>query len=240
VAIELPQPVVDFLQLIGVNWPNVNEDSVREFAAHTRDFAANIGSAHDAASATVQQMGEAYSGASYQQLVSTWARMSSDHMTELVDVCNVLAVALDVAADAIVAAKGVAIAELVGLAASFVADQAAAVVTLGLAEAAEAALVEAAKLCVNYLEQEILQHIESEVLGKALEPLEAAVSRALQGLVYGGVAAAVGAGGADVGAQFGIQPDMLASHAETMRTHADTVAGHAADYSAKVGAVSFE
>jgi uncharacterized protein YukE len=240
VAIELPQPVVDFLQVIGVNWPNVNEDAVREFAAHTREFAANIGSAHAAASATVQQMGEAYSGASYQQLVSTWARMSSDHMTELVDVCTVLADALDVAADAIVAAKGAAIGELIGLAASFVADQAAAVLTFGIAEAAEAAVIEAAKLCVNYLEQEILQHIESEVLGKALEPLEAAVARAVQGLVYSGVAAAAGAGSAGAGAQFGIQPDILAGHAETMRAQADAVSGYAADFSAKVGAVSFE
>ncbi|MFE3774641.1 hypothetical protein [Streptomyces sp. NPDC059122] len=30
-AIELPDEVVSFLQFIGVNWPSVNEDKVREF-----------------------------------------------------------------------------------------------------------------------------------------------------------------------------------------------------------------
>lgn len=34
VAIELPGEVVSFLQFIGVNWPNVNEDKVRELASH--------------------------------------------------------------------------------------------------------------------------------------------------------------------------------------------------------------
>ena len=29
-AIELPEQVVSFLQFIGVNWPNINEDKVRE------------------------------------------------------------------------------------------------------------------------------------------------------------------------------------------------------------------
>ncbi|NUR03516.1 MAG: hypothetical protein HOY79_45475 [Streptomyces sp.] len=28
-AIELPGEVVSFLQFIGVNWPNINEDKVR-------------------------------------------------------------------------------------------------------------------------------------------------------------------------------------------------------------------
>ena len=37
-AIELPTPVVDFLQVIGINFPQVNEDSVRAFAGHIRDF----------------------------------------------------------------------------------------------------------------------------------------------------------------------------------------------------------
>ncbi|GAA2271354.1 hypothetical protein GCM10010430_66570 [Kitasatospora cystarginea] len=39
VAVELPCEVVSFLQFIGINWPTVNEDKVREFASHVREFA---------------------------------------------------------------------------------------------------------------------------------------------------------------------------------------------------------
>lgn len=122
------------------------------------------------------------------QLVETWARMSGDHMTELVSACGVVATALDGAADAIVAAKGIAIGELVALAATFVADQAAAVVTFGAAEAAEALVVTAAKKLVNALVRQLEQHVIGEVIQAAVAPLEQTVERALGGLVFTGLA----------------------------------------------------
>src|SRR5262249_52964250 len=112
-SIELPGPVVDFLSIIGVNWPQVNEDSVREFAGHVRDFASQVQDTHSAASSTIQQMGSAYTGASYEKLLEAWSHMSSSHMQELHEGATVVATALDVAADAIVAMKGEAIAQLV-------------------------------------------------------------------------------------------------------------------------------
>jgi outer membrane murein-binding lipoprotein Lpp len=51
-AIELPGEVVSFLQFIGVNWPNVNEDKVREFASHVRDFASKVDGTHQDSTAT--------------------------------------------------------------------------------------------------------------------------------------------------------------------------------------------
>ena len=51
------------------------------------------------------------------------------------------------------------------LAVSFVADQAAAVLTFGIAEAAEALVITAAKECVKFLEQQL----EQLVIGKVLE-----------------------------------------------------------------------
>lgn len=239
-AIELPSEVVDFLQFIGVNWPNVNEDSVRALAGHVRDFATNIDGTHQAATQTVQSMGEAYTGASYEQLVETWTRMSSSHMTELVDACKVVAEALDVAADAIVAAKGVAIAELVALAASFVADQAAAVATLGIAEAAEALVIEAAKKCVNFLEQELEQMIIGKVIEAAMTPLEGTIAKAVDGLVYKGLEAAVGASGGGVGESFSMDKEVLAQHFRTFQDHADAVASHAQTLRSNIASVSFE
>lgn len=239
-SIELPGEVVWFLSLIGVNWPNVNEDGVREFAGHVRAFANNIDGTHHAASSTIRQMGSAYSGSSYEQLVATWARMSNDHMRELVDACHTVATSVDVAADAIVAAKVAAIGELVAMAASFVADQAAAAVTFGIAEAGEVLIVEGAKKLVNGLVQQLELHIMGEVIGKAVEPLEAVVERALGGLVYQGLESALGAPSSGAGgASFGIVPDELMTHAQTLQGHADQVAGHARTFGAAIAGVSF-
>lgn len=237
-SIELPGPVVDFLQFIGVDWPQVNEDAVREFAGHVRDFATNLENTHQAASSTIDQMSAAYTGSSYEALVAAWSHMSSSHMQELHEGCSVVAVALEGAADVIVAMKVEAIGQLAVMAATFVADQAAAVATFGLAEAAEAAVIAAAKEIVKYLEQQLVQHIMGEVIGKAVEPLEAVVEKAVNGLTYEAVGAILGAS-SGVGSSFSMIPADLHTHAATLQGHADTVAGHAQDFVAKAGSVSF-
>jgi len=84
VAIELPGPVVSFLNIIGVSWPNVNEDKVREFATHIREFASAVDTTHQHATDTVKQLGAHYKGASYEALLTAWGEKSSTHMTELV------------------------------------------------------------------------------------------------------------------------------------------------------------
>lgn len=241
VSVELPGEVVWFLNLIGVSWPNVDEDQVRVFAGHVRGFAANIDGTHQAATSTVRQMTSAYSGSSYEQLVATWARMSISHMTQLVDACHAVATAVDVAADAIVAAKMATIGELAAMAASFVADQAAAVFTFGAAEAAEALIVQGAKELINGLVNQLELHILGEVIGKAVAPLEQAVERALGGWVFEGVASALGAPGSSgwVDASFGIAPDELMGHAARMQRHPDEIAGHAQTFATAIAGVSF-
>ncbi|MDH6118677.1 WXG100 family type VII secretion target [Kitasatospora sp. GAS204B] len=240
-AIELPDEVVSFLQFIGINWPNVNEDQVRDLATHIRDFADKVDSTHQASTATVQQMSEAYQGQSYEALVSAWSHMSSNHMTELINACHVVADALDVAADVIVGLKGTAIAELIGLAVSFVADQAAAVVTFGLAEVAEAGIIKAAEAAIDYLEQQVVQHILGEVIEKAIDPLVDVVGRAVSGLVYSAAADALGVkpGGDGAGTHMMVDPAVLIQHAETMSQHAQTVAGHADELRTKMATVTF-
>ena len=242
-AIELPGEVVSFLQFIGVNWPQVNEDKVRELASHIREFATNVDSSHQDSTATVQQLGDAYQGASYEALLAKWAALSNSHMTELLNACQVVAAALDAAADVIVAMKLEAIAELVALAASFVADQAAAVVTFGLAEAAEALIVKAAEKVMDFLEQQLEQYIIGEVIEAAIGPLIETVGNAVTGLVFQAVEGALGVGaggGGGAGDGFSIHPQMLQTYAQTMHGHAETVAGHAQAFQSRLAGVSFE
>lgn len=238
-AIELPSEVAQFLNFIGINWPQVNEDKVREFAGHVRNFATNIQDAHEQASATIKQVGQAYQGASYELLVSKWAHLSQGHMSVLLDACHVLATALDAAADFIVGMKVEAIGELIGMAAAFVADQAAAVATLGAAEAALALIEEAAEKLVDFLTQQLIQHIIGEVIEAALKPLLGLIDKAVHGMTYAALEDLLGVSGGAAGTGFGIDADMVATHAGVFREHAQTVAGHAQTLSAAVSGLSF-
>lgn len=233
--------MVDFLQVIGINWPQINEDKVREFGTHLRDFATGLQDAHAQAQTTVQQLGQAYQGSGYEALLAKWGSTSTQHLTELVDGCHVVADALDVAADAIVGLKGAAIAELVVLAATFVADQAAAALTFGIAEAAEAAVIAAGRKAVDFLEQQVIQHITEEVVNAAVTPLMDKVSAAISGLVFEAAQAAVGGGsaGASAGDGFSIEPDAVRTYAAAMRQHAETVVGHAQTFASAAGSVDF-
>ncbi|MFD0329206.1 hypothetical protein ACFQZC_16050 [Streptacidiphilus monticola] len=71
-AIELPGELVWVINLIGVNWPQVNEDKVREFAGHVREFGRSVDATHQAAGETIRQLGEHYQADSYEQLVAAW------------------------------------------------------------------------------------------------------------------------------------------------------------------------
>jgi hypothetical protein len=241
VAIELPGEVAQFLQFIGINWPMINEDKVREFGQHVREFATNLQDAHEQAHGTVQQLGQAYQGAGYEALMAKWAGTSQQHLTELVDGCHVVADALDVAADVIIGMKVEAIAELVVMAATFIADQAAAVATLGLAEAAEALVIEAGKKIVEFLKQQLIQHIVAEVIEATVKPLMDKVGAAVSGLVFEAAESALGVsgGGGSAGSGFMIDTELVKNHAAAMKEHAATVAGHAQTFASNAGSLDF-
>ena len=109
-AIELPGPVADFLGFIGINWPNVNEDKVREFGQHVAQFGQCLQQTQQDASTTVQSLGQAYQGAGYEQLLATWGAKSDSHMSELITGCQLVSTAMDAGADVIVGMKVEAIA----------------------------------------------------------------------------------------------------------------------------------
>jgi hypothetical protein len=151
--------------------------------------------------------------------------------------------ALHAAADFIVAQKGVAIAELVVLAASFVADQAAAVATFGLAEAALAAIELAARKAIEFLEQQLEQYILSQVIEAGFKALQPIIQRALDGFVFQAASAALGVppggGSGAVGSGFQVIPQELRSHAQVLHGHADAVAAHAQTLTGQLTGVSF-
>jgi hypothetical protein len=231
---DLPGPVVNFLNVIGVPWPYINEDTVTQFATLAREFGQAVRTTHNDATQAVAAIAKAHQGASTDRMTSGWANMSTQHVTELVTACGVLADALDVAAGYIVAQKVEAIATLVGMAAAFVADQAASVATLGLAEAAVPVIIEGAQRLVKSLVMDLQQYIIGQVIEVAAKPLFAKVEAAMAGLDW---SQSGSAGGPSNG--FSVEVEAVRAQTAALRTHAATMRTHGANFQQGVRGLSF-
>jgi hypothetical protein len=155
-------------------------------------------------------------------------------VSELTAGCTVLADALDVAAGYIVAQKAEAIGLLVGMAAAFVADQAASVLTLGLAEVAVPVIVEGAEALVRSLAADIEQYIIGTVMTAAAKPLFAKVDDALSGLDWS-QSEASGARPTSVV----LDPASVRAETAVLRSHAAALQAHAAAFQQGVRGLNF-
>ena len=231
---DLPMPVVTFLNVIGVKWPYINEDSVMQFSSLVRDFGTAVQTTHEDATAAVQGIAQAYQSTSTEQMSSGWAELSARHVTELVDGSKILADALEAAAAYIVAQKAAAVVELVTMAAALVADQAAAVATFGLAEAAVPAIMAAGRALMDSLVQDLEQYIIGQVVEAAAKPLFEKVSAAMAGLDWSQTSPT---GGTSTG--FSLDAEAVGQHTAALREHAQTFRAHATTFQQGVRAVSF-
>jgi hypothetical protein len=230
---DLPLPVVNFLNVIGVPWPYINEDTVWQFAGLVRQFRQAVITTHQNATASVAKIATVHKGASTEAMTSGWAKLSAAHVDEITTASTVLADALDAAGAYIVGQKAIAIGELIGLAAAFVADQAAAVVTLG-SEAALPLIEVAAEKLVESLEMDLQQYIAGQVIEAAAKPLFAKITAALSGLDWS-------QSGATAGKQPGLSVDPAAVAAQTMmlRKQATALRSQASDLAAQVRGLKF-
>ena len=231
---DLPLPVVTFLNAIGVPWPYLNEDTVSEFAGLVRQFRQAVQATHQDATEAVASITRAHQAVSTERMQSGWDSLTGRHVDELVAGCTILADALDVAAGYIVTQKAEAIAVLAGMAAAFVADQAASVVTLGAAEAAVPLIVEGAGALVRSLAADLEQYVVGMVVMAAARPLFARVEEALAGLDWS-------KSGTAAGTPTGLVLDPAAVHAQTaaLRGHAAALHTHAASFQQAVRALGF-
>lgn len=231
---DLPGPVVTFLNVVGVQWPYINEDSVWQFAALVRDFGRAVRTTHQDATAAIHGIGQGYQGASTRRLSSGWEELSARHVTQLVDGCHALADALEVAAGYIVAQKALAVAQLAAMAAAFVADQAAAVATFGIAEAAVPAIVTAGRKLVESLVQDLEQYIVGHVVEAAAEPLFAEVAAAMAGLHW---SKTTPTGPQSTG--IALDEQVVRAQTEALRRHARDLRSHAVTFQQAVRELSF-
>ncbi|WP_406123512.1 hypothetical protein OIE52_36540 [Streptomyces canus] len=170
-GVVLPSELDAALDLIGISWPNVDEDDYRDMAQAMREFADDIeDGAADAHQAITDLIG-GNEGLAIQALEKHWDLVKGKHLTNLSEAGRVAATALDAVAVLIEGAKIAAIAQLGILAAEIVAAIAAAPVTLGLSTLGGIAGTQATRIAVKRIFQEVCEEIASRIIEVATGPI---------------------------------------------------------------------
>ncbi|MFP8905430.1 WXG100-like domain-containing protein [Streptomyces atacamensis] len=173
-GIQVPEDLRDIMELVGIDWPDIDEDELRDTAKEYRDFA-------DELRDTIQKANRACShvtaGSSKGEAVDAfklrWGKVSGQDMKNLAKAVDVLADAMDSGASYVTTCKLSIIGSLTTAAVSITGSVVAAFFTGGLTAllgaAAAAALRQAVKealdLLVSKLVELAVEKIEGEVLG---------------------------------------------------------------------------
>ncbi|MGW6902830.1 nucleic acid/nucleotide deaminase domain-containing protein [Streptomyces sp. NPDC054940] len=174
-GVVLPSELDAALDLIGISWPNVDEDDYREMAQAMRELADDIDDgAADAHQAITDLIG-GNEGLAMQALEQHWGLVKGKHLTNLAEGGRVAATALDAVAVLIEGAKLAAIVQLGILAAEIAAAIAAAPVTLGLSTLGGIAGTQATRIAVKRIFEEVCEEIAGRIIEVATGPVLQAI-----------------------------------------------------------------
>ncbi|WP_051818122.1 DUF6531 domain-containing protein [Streptomyces sp. NRRL S-1813] len=183
-GVVLPGWADEVLDLIGVSWPNVDEDDYREMATAMREFADDIDEGRNEAHTSIQDLvGSAGGSLAIEALNAHWGKINGKHLKGLADCGRMAATAMDGVAVLIEGAKISALVQLGILAAEVIAAQAAAPFTLGLSEIGALGATQATRMIVKRLFKEVCQQVAEQVISIALTPVEEALGAMVGDLV---------------------------------------------------------
>ncbi|MFK4103407.1 nucleic acid/nucleotide deaminase domain-containing protein [Streptomyces sp. NPDC019531] len=174
-GVVLPSELDAALDLIGISWPNVDEDDYRDMAQAMREFADDIDDgAADAHQAITDLIG-GNEGLAIQALEKHWDLVKGKHLTNLSEAGRVAATALDAVAVLIEGAKIAAIAQLGILAAEIAAALAAAPLTFGLSTLGGVAGTQVTRIAVKRIFEEVCEEIAGRIMEVAMGPVFQAI-----------------------------------------------------------------
>jgi hypothetical protein len=182
VGIVLPGALAWVLDMIGIEWPNIDEDELRSGATQLRTLAGEVDGNTGDAKSSIEQMLQTNSSQSLDLFNALWGKLADGHLPQLSKGLGLIATGLDASAVLVEGMKVGAVVQLGILAGEIIADQAAAPFTFGASELAIPGEVEitsqivkaAFKAVANQVEQALLNAIEGPIfsaLGSAGDEL---------------------------------------------------------------------
>lgn len=172
-AMNLPGELVWVLDMLGYDWPPLDEDEMRRAAAIMRQFKDDVEGTVSVADSRVKAgVGAAVKGQVATSFTDAWDTDRSTNIQKLIDALDPVAGGIDIGADAVVALKVKVIAELVITAAQIAAAAASAVFTLGASLAANAAILALRKKALDVLTNIMVDQLAQQLLPMIIEPLQ--------------------------------------------------------------------
>lgn len=190
-GLVLPGALAWVLDMIGIEWPNIDEDELRSGATQLRQLAGELTSNTGDAKSQIEQMLQNNSSDSLQAFDAIWQKLAAGHLPQLGSGLKAIAVALDASAGLVVGMKTGAIVQLGILAGEILADQAAAPFTFGASEAAIPGEVEVTSQIVKQIFKQVANQVEQALLNAVEGPVFSALGNAaeeLAGQLVGDVA----------------------------------------------------
>jgi len=175
-GVVLPDELAWVLDLIGINWPNVDEDDYREMADAMRSFADEMDSGVADMHGAVQDMLGNNAGMAAEAFEAHWGKLSGTHLHQLAEGGRLVATCLDGVAIVIEGAKIAAIVQLGIMAAEVIAAQAAAPFTFGLSEAGAVGATQVTRVIVKRLLKEAEEQIIDQLISMATGPVISALT----------------------------------------------------------------
>ncbi|MEU8763941.1 nucleic acid/nucleotide deaminase domain-containing protein [Streptomyces sp. NPDC048659] len=183
---KLPGDLVEVLDLIGVDWPQIDEDEVRASAKDYRHLAEGI---RDAIKEGNNACSHIVAGKSKGETVTAidlrWGKLTTRDLTTFANGCDTLAGALDECAGLIVGCKIAIITKLSATAAAATAGVIGMIFSAGLSALLSAAAIAAARIviqeAIDYAVGEIASIVTDKIEAKVLAEIEKLFTRRLGG-----------------------------------------------------------
>ncbi|MEO3978101.1 RHS repeat-associated core domain-containing protein [Streptomyces sp. CAU 1734] len=170
----IPDGVDTMLDVVGVGWPNVDEDAYRDMADALREFAEDADDDAYTAHQDIQRLLSSGQSESLTALDRHWKKVQGKN-TDLAKAARIIAGALDRVADIIVARKIAAVAELADLCATVGIALAAAPFTMGLTSLLAAGKIAATRIAFKRILQEMAESAVAEITATLTAPAVAAL-----------------------------------------------------------------
>ncbi|KIF76088.1 hypothetical protein QR77_23805 [Streptomyces sp. 150FB] len=191
-AVTVPDWADTLLDLIGVSWPNVDEDAYRDMADSLREFADDMEDDGHLANGHVQRLLSSGQGEALDALERHWGKVKDKHIKDIASAARTIAGALDIAAGVIEGMKGAALVQLGYLATEAGISLSLIPVTGGLSMLFGAGAMRATQEVVKRLIKEAAEEAVGYVVSAMTEPAVSALENLAADLVVQVAADAAG------------------------------------------------
>ncbi|GAA2519165.1 PE-PGRS family protein [Streptomyces longisporus] len=180
-SLTLPSELVWVLDLLGYSWPEADEQALHDVAEAWRAFGKDLETIQTDGDGFARTILASNAGTAVDEFTKGWGAYTGaggqdSYIPDARTACEVIALAFDAAAIAVLTAKLAVIAQLVALAVEIIAAQAAAPFTFGLSEVGALGATQATRVIVR----ELLNKLRTEVMQAITKAMEHATMDALK------------------------------------------------------------